>query len=103
MVVLRVLAWIFLIVATVAFISDLTRSSTTGGMVVTSTLIHWKTFAPQSLAAFTSFVQRTLHPLVWDPVLVRLLILPAWVAIGALGLTCAVLGRKKRRVNIFAN
>ncbi len=103
MVVLRVLAWCLLIVATIAFISDVTRSNTSGGIVVTSTLIHWKTMAPQSLAAFTSFIQRASHPLLWDPVLVRLLVLPAWATIGALGLLCGVLGRKKRRVNIFAN
>ncbi len=103
MILLRGLAWILLIVATIALVGDLTRSSSSGAVVLTSTLVHWKAFAPQSLAAFTLFVQRTMHPLVWDPVLVRLLVLPTWLLLGALGITCGMLGRKKRRVNIFAN
>ena len=70
---------------------------------MTSSLVHWKALSPQSLAAFTSFVQHAMHPLVWDPVLVRLLVLPAWLLLGALGITCGLLGRKKRRVNIYAN
>lgn len=103
MILFRGFAWIFLIVATIALVADLTRSNATGALVMTSSLIHWKALSPQSLAGFTTFVQRSMHPLVWDPVLVRLLILPAWLLLGALGITAGMLGRKKRRVNIFAN
>jgi hypothetical protein len=103
MIVFRALAWVLLLIATIALVNDITRSSLTGNMVLTSTLVHWKSFAPQSLAAFINFVQRSVHPLVWDPLTVRLLILPAWLTFGAFGIACALLGRKKRRVNIFAN
>jgi hypothetical protein len=103
MAIFRALAWILLLIATIAIVNDLTRTNLSGGFVATSSLIHWKNLSPQTLAAFTTFTQKSLHPLVWDPFVVRLLILPAWITFGALGITCAILGRKKRRLNIFAN
>jgi hypothetical protein len=103
MIFLRGLAWVFLLIATIALVNDITRSSFSGSITLTSTLVHWKSFFPQSLTAFTSFVQKSVHPLVWDPLVVRVLILPAWFTFGALGIVCGLLGRKKRRINIFAN
>jgi hypothetical protein len=103
MIILRGLAWVFLLIATIALVNDITRSSFSGSVTLTSTLVHWKSFFPQSLAAFITFVQKSVHPLVWDPLVVRVLILPAWITFGALGIVCGLLGRKKRRINIFAN
>jgi hypothetical protein len=103
MALLRALAWIFLLAAVIALVNDLTRANATGLFVQTSLMAYWKTLAPQSLAAFAGFVQRVLSPRLWDPVLVRVLVLPAWMALCAAGLLCALLGRRKRRVNIFAN
>jgi hypothetical protein len=103
MIFLRGLAWVFLLLATIALVNDITRSTATSSLALTSTLVHWKAFFPQSLTAFITFLQKSVHPLVWDPVVVRVLILPAWITFGALGIVCGLLGRKKRRVNIFAN
>ena len=103
MAVLRALAWICLLIAMIALVGDLTRANTGGPMVMTSSLAHWKSMAPQSLAAFSGFVQKLVHPALWDPVMTRVLLLPAWLLIGAIGVIMAVLGRRKRRVNIFAN
>jgi hypothetical protein len=103
MIFLRGLAWVFLLIAAIALVNDITRTTTSGSLALTSTLVHWKSFFPQSLAAFISFVQKSVHPLVWDPLVVRVLILPAWITFGALGILCGLLGRKKRRINIFAN
>ena len=99
----RLLAWVLLLSAMIALVSDLTRAANGGTFAVTTTLGYWKTVSPQSLAAAATSVQRTLHPLLWDPVCVRLLGLPIWLLIGGLGAVFAVLGRKKRRVNIYAN
>ncbi len=103
MAVLRLLAWLFLLLAVIALVSDLTRANATGTFVHTSLYAYWELQAPQSLASFARFVQRTLHARLWDPVLVRVLVLPAWGVLGALGLLLGVLARKKRRVNIYAN
>ena len=103
MAVLRALAWIFLLVAMIALVGDLTRANTGGALVMTSSLAHWKSMAPQSLAAFSGFIQKLVHPVLWDPLMTRVLLLPAWLLIGAIGVMTALLGRRKRRVNIFAN
>jgi hypothetical protein len=99
----RLMAWVFLLIATIALVGDLTRAGTGNGWVLTSTLSHWKALSPQGLATFAGFIQKNIHPALWDPVMVRLLILPAWLLLGAIGVVLAVLGRKKRRVNIYAN
>ncbi len=99
----RFVAWVLLLVAMIALVSDLTRSANGPVFSVTSTLGYWKSVSPQSLAAAATIIQRGVHPLLWDPVCVRLLGLPIWLLIGGFGMTMAVLGRKKRRVNIYAN
>lgn len=103
MVILRALAWVILLVALIALVSDVTRATTGGPFIMTSALTHWKTMAPQSLATVAGFTQRWLHPMLWDPALLRVLLLPTWLLLGALALLLGVLGRKKRRINIFAN
>lgn len=99
----RFLAWVLLLIAMIALVADLTRAVNGGGLAFTSTYAYWKSTAPQSLAASTTFVQRTLHPALWDPIAVRLLLLPIWLLFGGVGLAMAVLGRRKRSVNIYAN
>ena len=103
MVLFRFVAWVLLLVAMIALVSDLTRAANGLPFTVTSTLGYWKSVSPQSLAATATAIQRSVHPLLWDPVCVRLLGLPIWLLIGGFGLLMAVLGRKKRRVNIYAN
>ena len=100
---LRALAGLLLLLAAISLISDLTRVSTGGQFTLIPALSHWKSMAPQSLTAVSTFVQKSLHPALWDPVLVRILALPVWLLVGALGLLLAIVGRKKRRVNIYAN
>jgi hypothetical protein len=100
---LRVLAWVLLLAAAIALVSDFTRTGTTGSFVGTSILAHWKALSPQSLASAAATVQKSIHPLAWDPLIVRILILPAWLVMGAFAVLCGVLGRKKRRINIYAN
>jgi hypothetical protein len=99
----RFIAWVLLLVAMIALVSDLTRAANGQAFSVTSTLGYWKNVSPQSLATTATTIQRSIHPLLWDPVCVRLLGLPIWLLIGGFGLVMAVLGRKKRRVNIYAN
>jgi hypothetical protein len=104
MFVLRSLAGVFFLFAAIAIASDVSRSlSGTGGLIMTSFEAHWRAFAPQLLTSTKDLISLKLHPLAWDPGLRRLLLLPAWFLLGALGLIFAHLGRRQRRVNIFIN
>jgi len=39
----------------------------------------------------------------WDPMILGLLRLPGWLALGGLGLILSYVGRRRRTVNVFAN
>jgi hypothetical protein len=101
---LRFLAGIFLLVAVMAAVNDVTRSMAAGARVPpVSTQEHWSRLASVTLATTRNAVQRKTHPLVWDPVLVSILQLPAWGLFGLVGALLAYAGRRRREVNIFAN
>ena len=98
----RFLAGTFLLIAVIAAVYDGTRSMGTGGLAMTSLIEHWSRLAPTLLGAAQGAVTRSTHPLVWE-MLRKLLGVPAWAAIAVLGLLCAYAGRRRRRVNVFAN
>jgi hypothetical protein len=100
---LRFLAGVFLLIATIAAVYDGTRSLAADDLVTTSLMEHWTKLAPALLAATRSGLQRSTHPLVWELGAAKLLGLPAWGAFAALGILCAYAGRRRRRVNVFAN
>jgi hypothetical protein len=100
---LRFLAGVFLLVAVIAAVNDVTRSSAGDRVAAMSAYEHWSKLAPVTLAAARGAVQRNTHPLVWDWGLAPLLQLPAWGLFGVLGFLLAYAGRRRREVNIFAN
>jgi hypothetical protein len=97
------MAGTFLLIAVIAAVYDGTRSLATGGLAMTSLLEHWSRIAPGVLAAAQSGLARVTHPLVWEMGLRQLLLVPAWVVFAVLGFLCAYAGRRRRRVNVFAN
>jgi len=99
----RFLAATFLLIAVIAAVYDGTRSAASGGLVMTSLLEHWSRIAPGLLASAQSGVGRALHPLVWNLGVSKLLAVPTWALFGAVGLLLAYAGRRRRRVNVFAN
>jgi len=105
MTVLRFLGGLFLLAAVIALTADFTRADPGGALLppFASLLKHWADLAPQSLAAAKRAVEVRAHPLIWDPVIRSLLMLPAWMSLGAVGLLLSWLGRPRRRVDIFAN
>jgi len=100
---LRLLAGVFLIVAVIAAVNDVTRSLAANRAVAISTYEHWSNLAPVTLAAARGSVQRNTHSLVWDLGPAKILQAPAWGLFGVLGLMLAYAGRRRRQVNVFAN
>ena len=102
---LRFLAGILLLVAVIAAIYDGTRAleSKGGEMAMTSLGEQWLKVAPVSHKNAQAAVRRYTHPLVWDGLIQRLLLLPTWAVFAGLGLLAAYAGRRRRRVNVFAN
>jgi MYXO-CTERM domain-containing protein len=100
---LRFLAGVFLLVAVIAAVNDVTRSLAADKAVMISTYEHWSKLAPVTFEAARGAIKRGTHPVVWEWGLAPLLQLPAWGLFGLLGLVCAWAGRRRREVNIFAN
>ena len=102
---LRFLAGVLLLVAVIAAIYDGTKALESGGAINTMTSLgeQWSKVAPTSHKNAQGYVKRYTHPLIWDGLIQRLLLLPTWVAFGSLGLVAAYAGRRRRRVNVFAN
>lgn len=100
---LRFFGGVFLLIAAVILIADLTnaRDITTAGFSV-SLATHWAKLAPSSLAASQKSLQ-AISPFLWDPLARTLLKLPAWAWFGLIGALMAWFGRRRRRIDIFVN
>jgi hypothetical protein len=101
---LRILARPLLIVAVVALVYDGTRTLAGGsGFVMTPLQEHWAHFSPRTLELAKVLITAKVHPLAWTSGIERLIRLPAWLVVGALGLLLAWLGRRRKSVAIFVN
>jgi hypothetical protein len=102
--ILRLLVYPLMLVAVIALIYDGTRIlAGEAGPVMTSAAQHWSTLAPAGFEAAKTTVSRRLSPALWDPAMMSLLRLPAWLLFGALGLLASYLGRRRTTVNVYAN
>lgn len=101
---LRFLAGIFLLIATVAVVSDLSPAlSGAGAFEPTALAEHWSQVGPASFNAARAALSKSATPWVWDSVLEPLLSWPTFLLFGALALLCGYAGRRRREVKIFVN
>jgi hypothetical protein len=91
---LRFLGLCLLATAFVTLLGDVTRSVAGARLSVTSLGETLMALVPGELALAQAFVARQVHPFIWDPVLVDLMRLPAWLAVGAIGCLAIRLGSK---------
>lgn len=103
MLVLRFIGSLFLLGAVIALTSDLSRPRRPGAPTFVSIHKHWADFAPQTLASTQKLVATRTHGYVWNPGIVTLLNVPAFVTFGACAALFFYLGRPRRRVEIFIN
>lgn len=100
---LRILSGLFLLAAALALISEATRAQLgVPSAPFTPLLVQLAESAPPVLKAIERST-RSVHVLLWDPVLRSVLALPAWVSFGAIGLVLGWLGRRRRTIDVFTN
>jgi hypothetical protein len=99
----RFLAGVALLAAVVFAVNDVTRASSAGRISFMSVHDSWSAMSPTTLKATQGAVQRYTHPTVWTWGVAHVLRLPAWALLGLLGMMLAYAGRRRRRVNIYAN
>lgn len=101
---LRLLGSWSMIVAIIALVADMTRSlAVGGGLAFTSLGRQWFELSPKSLANLQASLEQHVAPFAWDPVATFVLETPTWIVFATLGLLLYIAGRRRDRVNIFAN
>jgi hypothetical protein len=100
---LRFLAGAFLLIAVIFAVNDATKALADRGSGAITVLQTWSAVSPPTLKAAQTAVERYTHPGVWRWGVLSILQLPAWALFGTLGVALAYAGRRRRRVNIYAN
>ena len=97
MFVCRLVALLFACGAMIALGGDIWQAAVEGAWQPQALGQLWFTLDSGSLNLTQAIVQRYLHPWLWDPALVQLLLWPAWVLPGALAIVLFLLCRRRRR------
>ena len=100
-VMLQFLSFLFAAFALFTFAADVTTSQ--GGFHAASLLERIQVFAPSLETSLKSGVTRILGAAAWDPVLISLLGLPAWLVGATLSMISGYAGRARNEVQIYIN
>jgi hypothetical protein len=101
---LRFLAFVFLLVGTIALVADATPALDGFGPFEPTLFVdHWRGLAPKSVTAAQTALSEATHPWVWDIGVSSLINLPTFFIFGVLGLLAALVGQRRERLDVFVN
>lgn len=104
MIVLRLLGAVFFLISMIALIYDGTRMlGSEAGLDFTALGEHWFKLHPTSLNLAQAAIERHVSPFLWDPIIITILEAPAWVVFAILGFIFYMLGRRRKKPDIYAN
>jgi hypothetical protein len=102
--VFRFLAAVFLLVAVIALVTDLSAPISAGQPFSATTLeTQWREMAPATLQSTRAAVAAAAPPWIWNAVIWPVLSVPTFLLFGLLALWCGYAGRRRQKVNIFVN
>jgi hypothetical protein len=64
---------------------------------------QWRALSPETLEDVKTWLQTSVSPVLWDPVMTTILHAPTWVVFGILGVLLYWLGQKRKPVEVFIN
>lgn len=98
--ILRFLGYFFMCVAIAAFAYDGAQTiADNGRLTFTSVEEHWLNLSPASFEAVRDFIVG-INSYLWSPVLMTILVFPAWAVSGGLGLLLYLAGYRPPRADI---
>ncbi|MBU2533389.1 MAG: hypothetical protein KKB37_11655, partial [Alphaproteobacteria bacterium] len=101
---LRFISTLLLLAAIIALTSDVTRWQTGAeGPMFRSLESQIRLVAPATLDNIGVSISQSLHPVVWNPMAISVLALPAWAALVIAALVLGYAARERQQVNIFIN
>ena len=101
MFVCRLVALLFACGAMIALGGDIWQAAAGGEWQPQALGQLWFALDSGSLNLTQAIVQRYLHPWLWDPAFVQLLLWPAWAIPGALAIILFLLCRRRRAAGTF--
>ncbi len=96
MIILRTIAILLLCAATAALGWEIYVFSQAASYRLIAAGEFWYQYDVASLNLAQAVVQRYLHPLVWEPVIVTVLTWPLWAVLGVPGLLLEIAARRRR-------
>jgi hypothetical protein len=99
---LRFIGLWFVAGGAIFFVIDAAKSISASALITTPLGQSWFELSSGTLNLSQAIIQRYLHPAIWDPGVLNILLLPSFVVLLAIGLIFLVIGRKKRPRNGFS-
>ncbi|HEX6979719.1 MAG TPA: hypothetical protein VF342_10515 [Alphaproteobacteria bacterium] len=93
----RWLGWAFLALALAMAAYDVWVFLDTGAIAPLELGRVWYAIHPGSLNLVQAVIERYVHPFLWDPVIFTLLLQPAAVVFGVIGLVLVLVFRRRKR------
>lgn len=93
----RFLAWLFIALGLGVFAYDVWVFLNSGAVRLTALGQLWYWVHPGSLNLTQAVVERYLHPFLWDPIIINVLLAPAAVLFLAIGILFGMLFRRRKR------
>ena len=95
--ILRLLGLFSLALAVITAVLDVTRTIADSAPVITPLGTDWFNFSPSSLNLSQAIIQRYVHPVLWDPVFVKILLMPSWSVFAVLAALLLWFGKPRER------
>jgi hypothetical protein len=93
----RFLAWLFIALGLGVFAYDVWVFLNSGAVRLTALGQLWYWIHPGSLNLVQAVVERYIHPFLWDPIIINVLLAPAAVLFVGIGILFALLFRRRKR------
>lgn len=95
MIVGRLIGWLFILAALFFLGAEVVASLEAGAYQGLALGQVWFTLDGASLNLAQAVTQRYLHPALWDPVIIELLLWPGWLVFGVPGVVLTVVFRRR--------
>lgn len=92
---IRVIAYFSLALAVITAVLDLTKSIADSAISIKPLGLAWLEFSPNTLNDAQAFISGYLHPIIWDPIIQKLLLAPSWVIFGVIWFVLSMITRKR--------
>jgi hypothetical protein len=93
----RFLAWLFIALGLGVFAYDVWVFLNSGAVRLTALGQLWYWINPGSLNLVQAVVERYIHPFLWDPIIINVLLAPAAVLFLVIGVLLSLLFRRRKR------